>query len=142
MDRLELDMGYRLRNKELQKKLDEISDGDFSEQFKKNMARIVSVASAGTSEAIHFGKQPELCILIKQIDLECTYKYSPKTWNAYPDVKPPEGVWMRTEMRYSGDPDNLERKLGAVFLKGKWRNSDGYAYPDEYTIKRFRPWED
>lgn len=38
-------MRYRLKDKELQQKLDELSDGDFSKQLALNYKRIVPTSS-------------------------------------------------------------------------------------------------
>lgn len=71
--------------------------------------------------------------------------YDPKKWNSYPEVTPPEGVWMRVEgVRTSG----FHVRDGAIFLRGDWywrlpRASDPNAHCarlDNQDVERFRPW--
>lgn len=68
--------------------------------------------------------------------------YDPKKWNKYPEVTPPEGVWMRCE----GETANGRIiRDAAIFLRGKWRWWE--VGPDAgmlvtFDIKRFRPWDE
>lgn len=134
-------MGYRLKDKELQRKLDELSGGDFSEQFKKNMRQIVNLVSVDSDVVIFFGKQPKLSVTIERRDLESTKRYTPNTWNAYPWVTPPENIFMRVETK-SG------RKFCAsyrTFSDGScWCHDNGTIMPETLSssVIRFRPWED
>ncbi len=58
--------------------------------------------------------------------------YDPHSWNEYPEVTPPEGVYMRIE---------FEDKSGgkAVFYKNEWLDTDGTLF--SFTPVKFRPWE-
>ena len=141
-------MKYRLKDRELQKKLDEISAGSFpfSEALDEECQEYFSSQKRQSLILVAFGQTPlnthAFNASFHPNEVEKFKEYDPNAWNSYPDVKPPEGVWMRTEMHCSGDREGLDRKLGAIFLKGQWSNSDGDAYPKWYTVKRFRPWED
>lgn len=127
---------YRLRDRKLQQKLDELSHGAFSEML-KTMGRFL-VEKPATN--IQLGTSRFTVTLFKE-DFEVEPEYDPNDWNSYPDVTPPEGVWMRTEHRDETDPPGILRKVGAVFQNGAWRNSTGEAYPSYISVKRFRPWE-
>lgn len=125
---------YRLKDRELQKKLDEISGGCFTEaleSIKKPSCIVFQARNGGPAMSVNLTKQ----------DIEQFLEYNPNDWNVFPDVTPPEGVWMRTEHRDETDPPGIIRKVGAVFQDGTWRNSTGEAYPSYISIKRFRPWE-
>lgn len=75
-------------------------------------------------------------VTLTRNDVECVETYNPHLWNAYPEVTPPEGVWMRIEYGAT--------KFGgkARFLDGQWwdgRNDDAGC---EGKIVRFRPWDE
>lgn len=125
---------YRLKDQELQKKLDEISGGGFTEALRsvKNPSCLVFQARNGG---------PAMSIMLTDQDIELFWEYNPDDWNVYPDITPPEGVWMRTEHRDETDTPGILRKVGAVFQNGAWRNSTGEAYPSHISVKRYRPWE-
>jgi hypothetical protein len=127
---------YRLRDRKLHQKLDELSHGAFSEMM-KTMGKFMATKS---TTHVQLGESRFTVTLHKQ-DFEISPEYNPNAWNSYPDVTPPEGVWMRTEHRDETDPPGIIRKVGAVFQDGTWRNSTGEAYPSYISIKRFRPWE-
>ena len=139
---------YRLKDQELQKKLDEISNGDFSRQIEGNLQNIKGRGTTDADYRLFFGELSgryeivnRFSMLLYEHEIEVFEEYDPNDWNAYPDVTPPEGVWMRTEHRDETDPPGIIRKVGAVFQDGTWRNSTGEAYPSYISIKRFRPWE-
>lgn len=125
---------YRLKDQELQKKLDEISCGGFTEALmsvKKPSCLVFQARNGG----------PAMSIMLTDQDIELFWEYNPDDWNVYPDITPPEGVWMRTEHRDETDTPGILRKVGAVFQNGAWRNSTGEAYPSHISVKRYRPWE-
>lgn len=139
---------YRLKDQELQKKLDEISNGDFSRQIEGNLQNIKGRGTTDADYRLFFGELPgryeivnRFSMLLYEHEVEVFEEYDPNDWNVFPDVTPPEGVWMRTEHRDETDPPGIIRKVGAVFQDGTWRNSTGEAYPSYISIKRFRPWE-
>ncbi len=75
---------YRLRDRKLQQKLDELSNGAFSEML-KTMGRFL-VEKPATN--IQLGKSRFTVTIFKE-DLEIAPEYNPNDWNAYPDVTPP-----------------------------------------------------
>lgn len=66
-------------------------------------------------------------------------EYDPHNWNKYPEVTPPEYVWMRLEIR----PDSpVAGRVCAKFKNGKWFLDDGTVENFGDYPARFRPWED
>lgn len=69
-------------------------------------------------------------------EIEEVPEYDPDNWNDFPQVTPPEGVWMRCER------DNSKFCAEYVFDEEdrsyKWFDDENY----EQTVDRFRPWED
>lgn len=140
---------YRLKDRELQEKLDAISGGDFSK-------RLQDPAKSEKGFAVAYGDFPEInglrhLSLFLADEIEEVPEYDPSTWNEWPNVEPPEGVLMRIEIK---EPDcNLgtpEPRWGktrcktCAFFDGKWwlrmDRSILSIYGDE--IVRFRPWVD
>ena len=65
--------------------------------------------------------------------------YDPKGWNKYPEVTPPEKIWMRCE-GHDHDTGMLCR-AALVFDGETWRD----VRRDSYwlgTVERFRPWDE
>lgn len=88
---------YRLRDRKLQQKLDELSHGAFSEML-KTMGRFL-VEKPATN--IQLGKSRFTVTLFKE-DFEVEPEYDPNDWNVFPDVTPPEGVMMRCIIKTPG----------------------------------------
>lgn len=65
--------------------------------------------------------------------------YDPHQWNNYPEVTPPENVWMRLEI-CPGSEDS--GRVGAKYVNGKWLLDDGTIENFGDYPARFRPWED
>lgn len=134
---------YRLKDQELQKKLDEITDGDFSECLEKGAVdQFCRVGSIGvTCGRFGCNGHPRLKIDFYLHEYEELKEYNPNDWNSYPDVTPPEGVLMRVEFVYNG----ILRRNCAIFENGAWHiTAEGKADYDHLTlddVKRFRPWE-
>lgn len=85
---------YRLKDRELQKKLDEISGGSFTESLesiKKPSCIVFQARNGGPAMSVNLTKQ----------DIEQFLEYNPNDWNVFPDVTPPEGVLMRVEVENS-----------------------------------------
>ena len=65
--------------------------------------------------------------------------YDPNRWNRFPEVTPPEGVWMRVET-------DMGFGFKARFQFGDWldNRNDIIGEKDgiDGTVVRFRPWED
>lgn len=127
-------MKYRLRDQELQKKLDEISGGSFTEYLEsvKKPSCIVFLAR---------NNGPAMSVMLTRTDIEPFTKYNPNDWNSFPEVTPPEDVPMRVEVEYESFSNIY--KLCATFKEGIWYRENGQ--PIEFyvnaKVKRFRPWE-
>ena len=138
---------YRLKDQELQKKLDEISDGDFSRQIEGNLQNIKGRGTTDADYRLFFGELPgryeivnRFSMLLYEHEIEVFEEYDPNDWNNYPDVTPPEGVLMRVEFVYDG---RFCRNC-AIFENGAWRLTiDGEASYDITldNVERYRPWE-
>ena len=130
-------MKYRLKDRELQKKLDEISKGDLSDALEVCSAAVASALKRGKPTTIWFGVQPQLSLEITSDMLEEVREYDPHGWNAFPEVEPPEGVLMRVECN--------QMKICLVFENGKWRYPRGESFENyefAFPVKRFRPWDE
>ena len=93
-------MKYRLKDRELQRKLDEISDGDFSARLHKERGLIKdSFQKEPRLHVLWFGEGSQFSAALYADMLEEVQEYDPHAWNSFPEVEPPEGVWMRVEWR-------------------------------------------
>ena len=88
---------YRLKDRKLQEKLDELSNGTFSEML-KTMGRFL-VEKPATN--IQLGESRFTVTLFKE-DFVIAPEYDPNDWNVFPDVTPPEGVMMRCIIKTPG----------------------------------------
>ena len=133
---------YRLKDQELQKKLDEITDGDFSECLEKGAVdQFCRVGSIGvTCGRFGCNGHPRLKIDFYLHEYEELKEYNPNDWNSYPDVTPPEGVLMRVEA------EGVRKFCGYyhTFAEGGcWCYEDGTVCPEAISksVKRYRTWE-
>lgn len=152
-------MKYRLKDKELQKKLDNISGGDFSVQLQKVSDDILSSL---TGPGVHFGGlarviddrfrnlAPRFTFRFHKDEVEEVPQYDPTKWNEWPCVTPPNDVRMRvevlTKIEDEGTPDQRGGKVRyrgcASFFQGFWLfGKDNCSLNFGETV-RFRPWED
>ncbi len=131
-------MKYRLKDRELQKKLDEISDGDFSARLHKERELIIdSFKKEPRLHVLWFGEGSQFSAALYADMLEEVREYDPHGWNAFPEVEPPEGVLMRVECN--------QMKTCLVFENGKWRYPSGESFENyefAFPVKRFRPWDE
>ena len=130
-------MTFRLKDRELQKKLDEISGGDFSVRLNDEgkIDRSIKICFCLMDFDAHFDYEvfPDM--------VEEVQEYNPKAWNNFPEVEPPEDVLMRVELNDGG------RKCALFhhFSDGdSWCHPDGSCLPKFYSdcVTRFRPWDD
>ena len=128
-------MTWRLRDRKIQEKLNEVTNGDFSKRLNE------VVISGAMQFCFTFGGSKFTMHLMGN-DIEEIPEYNPKAWNKYPEVTPPENIFMRVEIQSPTDKPGLLRKVGAIYKNGKWCNSTDDEYPLHYKILRFRPWED
>ena len=127
-------MRFRLKDRELQKKLDEISNGGLS----RMLGRLPYYTTQSSEpDFLHFSKNPHLLLEVTSDMLESLREYNPHGWNSFPEVEPPEGVLMRVECN--------QMKTCLVFENGKWRYPSGESFENyefAFPVKRFRPWDE
>lgn len=130
-------MKYRLKDQELQKKLDGLTKGAFSKWLLEQAD--INGFGDGTTYGVKLGEAIELGVLVRSEAVEVIHEYDPNDWNAYPDVTPPEGVLMLVECI---DEDDKTFKTCAEYVGDGygayyWRNE----YEIDVPVKRFRPLE-
>lgn len=127
-------MRFRLKDRELQKKLDEISNGGLS----RMLGRLPYYTTQSSEpDFLHFSKNPHLMLEVTSDMLESLREYNPHGWNSFPEVEPPEGVLMRVECN--------QMKTCLVFENGKRRYPSGESFENyefAFPVKRFRPWDE
>lgn len=138
-------MTYRLKDKDLQKQLDELSGDSFSEGLAKRVIKM-SDGSGIPLMMTEFGPvvgesiTRRFILVFEEGDIEGAPDYNPKEWNNYPDVTPPVGVWMRTEY--------VNRETGETVREvARYQEFEGNFYwfnelDFDVEVDRFRPWED
>ena len=129
-------MSYMLKDRQLQQKLDELTNGEFSKRLN------AEPRDAYNSFPVEFRLSPgiSLHLYIMQFAIQPIPNYDPSGWNRFPEVTPPEGVWMRVET-------DVGFGFKARFVRfGDWLNNrnDIIGEKDgiDGTVVRFRPWED
>lgn len=145
-------MKYRLKNQELQKQLDEISDGDFSLQLEEHLQDIKCNGITDADYRVFFGELSgraemvnRFSMLLYEHEVEQIKEYDPNDWNDYPEVTPPEGVWMRVETE--NVTTGKINRVCAMLRDGNWHTSelgraiDLVEFAAALKVKRFRPWE-
>ena len=143
---------YELKDKERQAAFEKVLPG-FDEALQQACAQRNGELEVGACVGLeHFQISTQWCkgewtLALPTVDLEVIGKYDSKKWNKFPEVTPPEGVWMRVE----GDrARGFHVKHGAIFLRGEWywripRPSDpdpACAQIDRREVERFRPWDE
>lgn len=131
-------MKYRLKDRELQKKLDEISDGGLSRMLGRLPYYTIQ---SSEPDFLHFSKNPHLILEVTSDMLESLREYNPNGWNSFPEVEPPEGVLMRVECR---DGRKACAKYRLFIEGGSWCDVNGGAWPEAYSqsVARFRSWDE
>lgn len=133
-------MKYRLKDRGLQEKLDEISKGDLSDALEVCSAAVASALKRGKPTTIWFGVQPQLSLEITSDMLEEVREYDPHKWNDFPEVEPPEDVWMRVERCVDGRTYHFAARYVPV------GDSEDYEWLSEANLSidvdRFRPWDE
>ena len=131
-------MKIRLKDKRLQERLDELTDGDFSRRLSitapENREGIF--VACGPTVPPHMGRR--FTISFENDELEGVPEYNPNRWNRFPDVTPPKGVWMRLVI---SSPEGASRHC-ARFLHNHWGDYSGKEIPiGRYETAIFMPWE-
>ena len=140
-------MRYRLKDHELQRKLDEISDGSISSRLADVSGAIPNLFRESITTRIYFGDKYQFSLQTTQDMLEEVREYDPRAWNDYSKVNPPEGVLMRVEC-HDGSKACAQLRFfereGFCRPEGLWCDIDGTPWPiaDSDAVVRFRPWDD
>lgn len=120
---------YRLKDRELQKRLDKATEGNFSHRLQDN--DFVERMEIG-------GHNAAVTLLLLRTEIEEIPEYTTKGWNPWPEVTPPEGVLMRVEFVWN---DGSTGRCCGRLWNGTWVSSDDPNLEIE-CVKRFRPWEE
>ena len=131
-------MKLELKDKELQKKLDGITDGCLTESLQglQKLPPFDGVIGVGFGQYVE-GHRRHL-IYLRHEEIEDVHGYDPNTWNRFPWVTPPEDVQMRCITRTG---------MGFMlrYINGDWVDNRNDIYDEhgiEGAVDRFRPWED
>lgn len=132
----------KIKDQELSRLLDELTDGDLTRALKNHRAVIVSY-----QKTIHIPlhlRGATLWVEISKADTDLTNPYSenfsesfdPDTWNLYPDVLPPDNVPMRVEVFDGG---RIRWRGFGIFKDGKWKMDTDLRSGEGL---RYRMWND
>lgn len=134
---------YRLKDRKLQEKLDELSNGAFSEML-KSMGKFLANKPTVTIEL----GESRFSVRLHKEDFETAPEYNPFGWNKWPDVTPPKDVLMRCVIKTPGrNLDTPEPELPKVCAQtsGFWNGSNweffGYGSLIDGSTVEYRPWE-
>lgn len=146
-------MKYRLKDRELQRKLDEATDGEFSRRLQNDRERMDGMILIGCMGMIedrrrhNHTKLQRMTLCFATDEIEEVREYDPRAWNDYSKVNPPEGVLMRVEC-HDGSKACAQLRFfereGFCRPEGLWCDIDGTPWPiaDSDAVVRFRPWDD
>lgn len=129
-------MTFRLKDKNLQVQLDALSDGDFSKrlQHANHDDGMIFVEFGEKLESPGFDPH-RFNLAFFDDEVKEIHRYNPHGWNAFPEVEPPEGVWMRVERCVDGRVlgRSFERRGGRempVEMKGDIRKRVACQFPE------------
>ena len=132
----------RLKDKDLQKQLDELSGGSFSDGLAKGVIKLhddsgIPLMKVEFGPVVGKSMTRRFALVFEEDDVE---ESNTKGWNNYPDVTPPEGVWMRCEfVNREGKIERAEAQYTFDGIMMRWKDKNGDEVP---FVDRFRPWED
>ena len=148
-------MTFRLKNRELQKALDSISNGDFTKQLETEAKIDIPPFDSRGVVRVDFGDFKGHLVnrysaSFERNELEKVIEFNPKKWNEWPRVDPPVDVLMRAVVKEAGpEYDGPEHIFRPVFEQtcaywdgDAWCYSTGGMIYTHGRIVRFRPWED
>ena len=152
-------MTWHLKDRELEKKLNELTKGEFSknlhqyddEHYSSFFGEILSFTEdCGYEFDESAGKgvyrQSQFLFFFNNDAIEEVPEYNPNGWNEFPAVTPPEGELMRVELF-----NLMLRKFTracAIYCNGTWyaelngEPNGTLELAGMTKVKRFRPWED
>lgn len=143
-------MKSRLKDRELQKKLDEATDGEFSRRLQNDRERMDGMILIGCMGMIedrrrhNHTKLQRMTLCIATDEIEEVAEYDPHAWNKYPEVEPPKDVWMRCENVYGSEPERLERfaaRYTSQYEDGEWVDA-WFSNGLRRDVTSFRPWDE
>lgn len=143
-------MKYRLKDRVLQKKLDEATDGEFSRRLQNDRERMDGMILIGCMGMIedrrrhNHTKLQRMTLCFATDEIEEVQEYDPHAWNKYPEVEPPKDVWMRCENVYGSEPERLERfaaRYTSQYEDGEWVDA-WFSNGLRRDVTSFRPWDD
>ena len=112
-------MKYRLKDQELQKKLDAISDGDFSGRLQESVSKVAPVVVFCFGESPYPESKHRYMVSFRHDEIEEFPEYDPRRWNEWPEVEPPEDTLLRIEVITKRiDWDTPEPRGGKVRCRG------------------------
>lgn len=142
-------MKFRLKDRALQKKLDEISGGDFTKRLQESVSKIAPVVVFCFGESPYPESKHRYMVSFRHDEIEEVIPYDPSTWNEWPNVNPPAHVLMRVEiLTQRFDQDGPEprggrpRFRGCAKFDGQYWDFKDMAHLSAGETVRFRPWED
>lgn len=134
-------MAWALKDKELQRKLDDISGGDFSKALASDrLEPVSSLLDPLIQWRVYFGDAPDslanrFSAIFTADEVESVPEYKAEGWNHWPETEPEECVLM--EIREDGDDQNHGFNF---FLNGIWYHSMGCTCMALSDMKfRYRP---
>lgn len=131
-------MKYRLKDKDLQDLLDQISAEDFSAQLKEVASFKDYPNPFARTRTIYFDLNHDtpvmLSVEITPDMVEEIEEYNPNGWNNFPEVTPPRNVLMRC-VWVDLSCNTLHY---AARFDGSWRDDEGRIV----AVDRFRPWDE
>ena len=85
----------RLKDKDLQKQLDKLSDGSFSEELAKVVIKLhddsgIPLMKVEFGPVVGKSMTRRFALVFEKGDIEDAQDYNPKTWNKYPEYWPPK----------------------------------------------------
>lgn len=139
-------MKYRIKDHELQRKLDEATDGEFSRRLqtdRERMGRMILIGCMGMIEdrrRHNHTKHQRMTLCFAPDEIEEVAEYDPHKWNDFHEVEPPEDVWMRVERCVDGRTYHFAARYVPV------GDSEDYEWLSEANLSidvdRFRPWDE
>ena len=124
-------MKYRLKDQALQKRLDEVTGGNFSNRLQDNdFVKRMEIK----------GHNVAVSLLLLTEEIEPIPEYTTKGWNPFPEVTPPEGVLMRVETTTGSKFCGYYHTFAEG---GCWCYQDGTVCSEatSKSVERYRPWE-
>lgn len=130
----------RLVNRDLEKELNKLSDGDFTNALNKDS--INAFAGGEVQFQMKLGTtKKQVSIHFYGCEIEEVAKYDPAKWNEFPKVAPPENVLMRIECNHATNI-GINYYFCWVYVDGAWywASNKNVVNRSVFTNIRFKPW--